>query len=405
LIIPSILYKISNKLATDYNTKSIIVGGAVRDHFLNNSIKDYDIEIYGLDKIKDLENTLKEYGSVNLVGKSFGVLKFNFENKEYDFSFPRLENKVSKGHRGFDVICDGNLEFKEASRRRDFTINAMGYNIETKEFIDPFNGQYDIKNRLLRVVDSKTFIEDPLRIYRAIQFSARFEYSLSEETKILCKKMVKDKLLTELPKERIYQELIKLLLKSKRPSIGFHLMNILEIENSFNVKYIDKFLKLKTKNIELNIKLSLATLCIGLGETKTKELLYRFTNNHNLILSILNLLSYYTKPHHLYTNADIKKLATKINISELVTLIKVDENNYKVGEWLLENAKILNVENRPIKPLIQGQDLINLGLIPSPKFKDILDKLYQTQLEKDIITKDEAIRYLKFYTSSNTTTC
>jgi len=397
LIIPQILNIISDKLATNYNAKLIIVGGAVRDHFLNNSIKDYDIEVYGLDEIKDLENILKEYGTVNIVGKSFGVLKFNFENEEYDFSFPRLENKVSKGHRGFDVICDGNLDFKEASRRRDFTINAMGYSISTKEFLDPFNGRDDIKNKLLRVVDAKSFIEDPLRVYRAIQFSARFEYRLSNESEILCKQMVKDNMLDELPKERVYQELVKMLLKSKRPSIGFHLMNRLNIKNNFNLKYIDRA-------STSNIKILLATLCIGLDEEESKKLLYTLIDNHNLILSILKLLRFYNKPHHLYTDLDIKNLATKIDISELVTLIKVDKNNYEIGERLLSKAKKLNVENGSIKPLINGKELIDIGLTPSPQFKHILDKLYQTQLEKDITSKDEAIKYLKLYTSSNTTT-
>jgi len=397
LIIPQILNIISDKLATNYNAKLIIVGGAVRDHFLNNSIKDYDIEVYGLDEIKDLENILKEYGTVNIVGKSFGVLKFNFENEEYDFSFPRLENKVSKGHRGFDVICDGNLDFKEASRRRDFTINAMGYSISTKEFLDPFNGRDDIKNKLLRVVDAKSFIEDPLRVYRAIQFSARFEYRLSNESEILCKQMVQDNMLDELPKERVYQELVKMLLKSKRPSIGFHLMNRLNIKNNFNLKYIDRA-------STSNIKILLATLCIGLDEEESKKLLYTLIDNHNLILSILKLLRFYNKPHHLYTDLDIKNLATKIDISELVTLIKVDKNNYEIGERLLSKAKKLNVENGSIKPLINGKELIDIGLTPSPQFKHILDKLYQTQLEKDITSKDEAIKYLKLYTSSNTTT-
>lgn len=397
MIIPQILNIISDKLATNYNAKLIIVGGAVRDHFLNNSIKDYDIEVYGLDEIKDLENILKEYGTVNIVGKSFGVLKFNFENEEYDFSFPRLENKVSKGHRGFDVICDGNLDFKEASRRRDFTINAMGYSISTKEFLDPFNGRDDIKNKLLRVVDAKSFIEDPLRVYRAIQFSARFEYRLSNESEILCKQMVQDNMLDELPKERVYQELVKMLLKSKRPSIGFHLMNRLNIKNNFNLKYIDRA-------STSNIKILLATLCIGLDEEESKKLLYTLIDNHNLILSILKLLRFYNKPHHLYTDLDIKNLATKIDISELVTLIKVDKNNYEIGEKLLSKAKKLNVENGSIKPLINGKELIDIGLTPSPQFKHILDKLYQTQLEKDITSKDEAIKYLKLYTSSNTTT-
>ena len=79
------------------------MGGSVRDHFLNLPIKDYDIEVYGFETLEELEKVLSAFGSVNLVGKSFGVLKFVHEKEEYDFSFPRLESKVGKGHRGFDV--------------------------------------------------------------------------------------------------------------------------------------------------------------------------------------------------------------------------------------------------------------------------------------------------------------
>ncbi len=121
--IPKILKTISYSLQK-HHAKAIIVGGSVRDHFLKLPIKDYDIEVYGLDNLEQLETILSEFGSVNLVGKSFGVLKFVYEKEEYDFSFPRLESKVGKGHRGFDVETDGSMGFKEAALRRDFTVNA-----------------------------------------------------------------------------------------------------------------------------------------------------------------------------------------------------------------------------------------------------------------------------------------
>jgi len=128
MYLPKIIETISKKLQ-EHNAKAIIVGGSVRDHFLNLPIKDYDIEVYGLQNMEQLENILSEFGSVNLVGKSFGVLKFVHEKEEYDFSFPRLESKVAKGHRGFDIQINGKMSFKEASKRRDFTINAIGYDI------------------------------------------------------------------------------------------------------------------------------------------------------------------------------------------------------------------------------------------------------------------------------------
>jgi len=175
-------------------------------YFLNLAIKDYDIEVYGLANIEELEELLSEYASVNLVGKSFAVLKFCYEGEEYDFSLPRQEEKIGTGHRGFDVQVNGNLDFKEASRRRDFTINAMGYEIESQTFLDPFNGRKDMEAKTLRHIDDKTFIEDPLRVYRAVQFSARFSYRLADETFDLCHSMVEKNILDELPKERIYTE-------------------------------------------------------------------------------------------------------------------------------------------------------------------------------------------------------
>jgi len=401
VILPEILYKISKEL-TLHNATAIIVGGAIRDHFLKKRIKDYDIEVYGLESIEELEDILKPFGAVNVVGRSFGVLKFVYDREEYDFSFPRVENKVSKGHRGFEVICDGNLDFKEASRRRDFTINSMGYNIQSGVLLDPFNGIKDIQDKILRAVDGKSFIEDPLRVYRAIQFSARFNYTLSNDTEILCKNMVKDALLDELAEERVYQEWVKLFLKSDKPSIGFNLMKRLgvlryfpELEElnstlwSFTMSYIDRAVEYKTDNSRTNLTLLFATLSINIEKKKRKSLLYRLTNNHKLIASIVNLVEYYHIPNQLYKSraddSEIRILSTKVNISLLTKLVESDIENIKSAQWLYRNAKRLNVEERAPKPIIKGRDLIRVGLEPSPQFKDILNELYMLQLRGEII--------------------
>ena len=130
MYLPKIIETISKKLQ-EHNAKAIIVGGSVRDHFLKLPIKDYDIEVYGLNTIEELETILSKFGSVNLVGKSFGVLKFVHEKEEYDFSFPRLESKVGKGHRGFDVETDGSMAFEEAALR-----HLVGEDL----ILDPFGG-------------------------------------------------------------------------------------------------------------------------------------------------------------------------------------------------------------------------------------------------------------------------
>lgn len=132
--LPSLLERIAQKLHRE-NGRAILVGGAVRDMVMGHPIKDYDIEVYGLESLDVLEGILSEFGSINQVGKSFGIVKLKADDVEYDFSFPRKEEKTGKGHKGFDVTLNGTLPFSEASKRRDFTINAMGYDILTGEIL------------------------------------------------------------------------------------------------------------------------------------------------------------------------------------------------------------------------------------------------------------------------------
>lgn len=437
--LPNILKTISQTLQK-HHAKAIIVGGSVRDHFLKIPSKDYDIEVYGLDTIEQLETILSKFGSVNLVGKSFGVLKFVHEKEEYDFSFPRLEFKVGKGHRGFDVKTDGNMTFNKAALRRDFTINAMGYDIEKKVFLDPFGAQEDIEEHLLRHIDDNSFVEDPLRVYRAVQFCARFGYELAPETKKLCLDMIKEGMLEELPKERIYTEFVKLLLKSSKPSLGFELMRelgilryfpeleaIISVPQNANVwehtmQSVDAMVGLFGKDEKQNLKYMFALLCHDFGKAaiikedgqikaieSTKSFMYRLTSEHDLIESILPLVEHCPKPSQFYaakvTDKAIRKLATKVNIEELVTIAKADflgrtaqessHGPYEAGEWLLEKAKALKVQNKPLGNLLQGRDLIALGLEPSPKFTTILDEVYELQMEGRVYTKEDALRYVK----------
>lgn len=454
MYLPKIIETISHSLQK-HHAKAIIVGGSVRDHFLKLPSKDYDIEVYGLDDIEQLETILSEFGSVNLVGKSFGVLKFAHEKEEYDFSFPRLESKVGKGHRGFDVETDGSMAFEEAALRRDFTINAMGYDIEAKAFLDPFNAQEDIDAHLLRHIDDNSFVEDPLRVYRAVQFCARFEYELAPETKKLCLNMVKKGLLEELPKERIYKEFVKLLLKSPKPSLGFELMRELdilcyfpELEAIIDVPQdskwhpegdvwvhtmicIDAMVELLGEDKKQNLKYMFAILCHDFGKATittidddgriraigheveglepTKSFMYRLTSEHDFIESILPLVEHHLKPSQFYAakskNKAILKLATKVNIEELIIVAKADflgrtteeslRGEYKAGEWLLAKAKTLKVQNKPLDNLLQGRDLIDLGLEPSPEFKMILDEVYELQMEGTVCSKAEALDYVK----------
>lgn len=196
----------------DGGGRAMLVGGCVRDDLMDIAPKDWDVEVYGVPPGK-LREILDSIGEVNIVGEAFAVYRIG---NDLDVSIPRRERKSARGHRGFVVEGDPDMSFEGACRRRDFTVNAILKDVLTGEIVDPFDGQADLKNKTLRMVDGSTFGEDSLRVLRAAQFAARFEFDIDAVTVELCKTID----VTDLPRERIWGELEKLLLQAQRPSIG-----------------------------------------------------------------------------------------------------------------------------------------------------------------------------------------
>ena len=189
--------------------RALLVGGAVRDLFLDLSVKDLDFEVYGL-SLEQLQKILEQYGVVSLVGKSFGVLRLH--GLDVDWSLPR---KDSSGRHPV-VEYDPNMSYKQAFARRDLTINAMGIDMESFDIIDLYGGMQDLENKILRATDLDFFIQDPLRLLRVMQFAGRFEMCVDEQLSTLCAGMD----MSKVSQERIEQEFLKLFLQSKRPSLG-----------------------------------------------------------------------------------------------------------------------------------------------------------------------------------------
>lgn len=202
----------------DVGGRALLVGGGVRDLLLSKEVKDFDIEVFGVEAEK-LEDILRPFGKVMTVGKSFGVLKVSINRTiDIDVSLPRRDSKTGSRHGDFSVATDPFMAISEAARRRDFTINAILADPLTGKIIDPFHGVDDLKSKTLRVVDEGTFVDDPLRVLRAMQFVGRFDLEIDAESKKLMSGMVDS--LQHLSKERVYEEWRKLLLKAQKPSRG-----------------------------------------------------------------------------------------------------------------------------------------------------------------------------------------
>ena len=195
-----------------------LVGGGVRDWLLGTAPKDFDVEVAGAD-FETLHRVLTPFGSTDIVGRSFGVIKVRSRatGSEYDFSLPRRESKTGAGHRGFAVAPDPHLSDAEAAARRDFTVNAIALDPFSGELIDPHGGRRDLQARVLRHT-SAAFSEDPLRVLRAFQLAARFDFTLAPETAALCRSIAGS--FHELPVERIWGEWEKWAAKATRPARG-----------------------------------------------------------------------------------------------------------------------------------------------------------------------------------------
>lgn len=200
--------------------RAYLVGGCVRDALLGRTGKDFDLEVFG-PEYEELAEALRTFGRVDLVGRSFGVVKLSLDGAVHDFAIPRRDSKIGPGHKGTAARFDPHISPREAAARRDFTINALMWDPRTGELLDFFGGADDLARRTLRHV-GPAFVEDPLRVLRGMQFAARFDLSAAPETVELCRRMVATH--AELARERIRDEWFKWASRSTRPSAGLRFL-------------------------------------------------------------------------------------------------------------------------------------------------------------------------------------
>jgi tRNA nucleotidyltransferase (CCA-adding enzyme) len=429
-----------------------VVGGAVRDAVLGIPLGDFDLEVYGLGPVP-LEAALRAAFRVDLVGQAFAVYKVSgLEGLggAVDVSLPRRDSKVGAGHRGIAVSGDPGLDVAEAARRRDFTINAMLLDPATGEVLDPHGGRRDLDERRLRAVDPSSFGEDPLRALRAVQLAARFELSVDPGTASLCASMP----LAELPAERVFGEIEKLLLRARRPSMGLELMRewgMLPVvapelvplpqtpqEPDWHPEGDVWVHTLQAVDVAAGLlegldrpralTLMLATLCHDLGKPATTrfedgrlrskghdeaglppttELLDRWNvhtrEGYDVRAQVLALVLQHLKPYQLYddrervTDGAIRRLAAKCEPVLLHRVASADCLGRLPGrfstepmDWFLERARQLDVAERPPAPILLGRHVLALGVAPGPEVGRILRAVYERQLDGAVTSLEEA---------------
>jgi len=203
------------------------VGGRVRDEMLAEQgfrqppSPDADYLVTGISLDKLIE-TLSRAGTAELVGASFGVVKFAAQGHSADIALPRRERSTGTHHRAFEVQADPSIPLEEDLGRRDFRINMMARDIRTGTVIDPYGGRADVLAKRLDIVRDEAFVEDPLRILRGAHFAARFDLTVSDRAAQAMRTAAP--LVASIAPERVSDELTKLLVRAERPSKGLELL-------------------------------------------------------------------------------------------------------------------------------------------------------------------------------------
>jgi tRNA nucleotidyltransferase (CCA-adding enzyme) len=431
----------------------IVVGGAVRD-MVRSSITgttvdphDVDVEVYGV-PLPQLRESISRRYSVSEVGAHFSVLKVNLNDGDsLDVATPRREVATGVGHRDFDVESDHTMTFDEAASRRDLTINAMGYDVVPGELLDPYGGERDLRDGVLRHV-SPRFVEDPLRPLRVARFAGQLGFRVDPSTNELCRPMSSQSSI--LPYERVWGELHRILLSSA-PGRSLHALDDMgwldvtlpEVAALRGVAQdptwhpegdvlthtahaLDYFAThLRTDDDEDDTVVASAIICHDLGKATTTVVrdgriralghegagveptlrLLRRLGQYRLAEDVAPLVARHLAPVTLTTDRAVRRLSTDVPRLDLLARVSRadvngrppltnDESGRKIDEFE-ERVNRLGLDDGPPPPLARGAHLIAMGVTPGPRFKKLLGDVYDAQLDGTVTTESDAIAMLR----------
>jgi tRNA nucleotidyltransferase (CCA-adding enzyme) len=434
--------------------RAYLVGGCVRDQLLGRRSTDFDVEVFGI-SFDALEAALASRGRIDRVGRSFGVLKLRTPSGvNVDFSVPRRDSKTGPGHKGFVVTFDPGITPKEAAARRDFTINAMMFDPRSDQLLDFFGGEDDLRRGVLRHT-SDAFGEDPLRVLRGMQFAARFRLTASAETVALCRPMAAR--YSELAVERVREEWLKWAGESEVPSLGLRFLEQTHWISQFpeldalrstsqdpewhpegdvfvhTCHCCDALVELeewRAADSETRIVLLLAVLAHDFGKPATtrreakegrerivspghdeagvpiaEQFLERIGVPRAIINRVLPLVRCHMADLQGLTERSVRRLSRRLepeNIRDLSVLMTADrfgrpprprvipESIVRLGQLAAE----LKIQSNAPGPILNGRDLVALGMPPGPRIGRLLTAAYEAQLDGQIQTINDAWQWL-----------
>lgn len=401
----------------DTSNKLFYIGGVVRDELLNKQSIDIDITYVG-----NAIEYCSKFGEVIQINPDFGTVRVKIPSSPHreiadfvpstgsghnvseelnnvivDFASTRSETYPKKGH--LPVVEKIGCSLKEDVLRRDFTINALAKSITTGEIVDYVGGLKDLKNKKLRVLHDNSFIDDPTRIIRGLKFAMRFNFELEEHTKKL-----QDEYLKNINYDMSYKRIKKELIETFNAPLS-NITKEYKKQRTFERFINEKIYKLVTPNdIEIpsiNIEELIEKYCLDIDchVAKTPR------NDEHIWLIYVGVLKDLSRlpltkieqkilddvPQNIL-NSDFELYKTFENAKIETILLYAILKDQKGAKYYLDNL-------RNIKISINGKDLQNLGISPSPQYQEIFDEVLKAKLQNPKMTKEDELKIAKSYSS------
>lgn len=401
----------------DTSNKLFYIGGVVRDELLDKQSIDIDITYVG-----NAIEYCSKFGEVIQINPDFGTVRVKIPSSPHreiadfvpstgsghnvseelnnvivDFASTRSETYPKKGH--LPVVEKIGCSLKEDVLRRDFTINALAKSITTGEIVDYVGGLKDLKNKKLRILHDNSFIDDPTRIIRGLKFAMRFNFELEEHTKKL-----QDEYLKNINYDMSYKRIKKELIETFNAPLS-NITKEYKKQRTFEKFINEKIYKLVTPNdVEIpsiNIEELIEKYCLDMdchvaNTPRNDEHIWLIYVGVLKDLSRLPLTKIEQKilddvPQNIL-NSDFELYKTFENAKIETILLYAILKDQKGAKYYLDNL-------RNIKISINGKDLQNLGISPSPQYQEIFDEVLKAKLQNPKMTKEDELKIAKSYSS------
>ena len=350
-----------------YDKSLYYIGGVVRDKILGKENFDIDITFVG-----NAIEYCSQFGKVIQENPEFGTVRVLVGDKIVDFASTRAEKYEKKGH--LPTVTKIGCSLKEDVLRRDFTINAMAMNTKTGEIVDYTGGQKDLENKVLRVLHDESFVDDPTRIIRGLKFRVRFGFDLEKHTRELQEKYLKN-INYDMSFKRVKKELIETFNLNSQTAfelfVNEEIYKLVSPEKfelpEINIeKLVDKYPVENTWLVYIGLLPDLSNIELTKQERKIIDDARSIVDLHN----------------------DFEICKAFENLSTESILLYGISKDINSATRYLDYLRNIQIE-------INGEDLLKMGIKPSPKYQEIFDEILKEKLKNPDMTKEDELKSAK----------